>query len=73
MQIGNWVSDSESAIRFSIGSTVLPFWVFLGQHFARCDRNGELGLVNGALGVVTGLCVIWLKFCMITPVKEGMR
>jgi len=29
-----------------IGSTVLPFSVFPGWHFAHSDRNGPVGLVN---------------------------
>jgi len=48
--------DSESAIRFAIGSTVPPFWVFPGWHFAHSDRNGPVGLVNvvnGSVGTVT--------------------
>jgi len=36
--------------------------MFLGRHFAHCDRHRELGFVNGSLGTVTGLCVHWLKF-----------
>jgi len=48
--------DSESAIRFLIRSTVLPFWVFSGWHLAHSDRNGPVGLVNvvnGSVGTVT--------------------
>jgi len=48
--------DSESAIGFAIGSTVPPFWVFPGWHFARSDRNGPVWLVNvvnGSVGTVT--------------------
>jgi len=44
---------SESAIRFVIGSTVLPFPCW---HFAHLDRNGPVGLVNvlnGSVGIVT--------------------
>jgi len=44
--------DSESAITFAIGSTVLPFWVFPGWHFAHSDRNGPVGLVNVVNGSV---------------------
>jgi len=47
------IPDSESAIRFAIGSTVLPFWVFPGWQTA---RNGSVGLVNvvyGSVGTVT--------------------
>jgi len=47
--------NSESAIRFTIGSTVLPFWVFPGWHFAHSERNGAVGLVNGSVGTVTSL------------------
>jgi len=48
--------DSESAIRFAIGSTVSPFWVFPGWHFTHSERNGPIGLVNvlnGSVGTVT--------------------
>jgi len=38
--------DSEFAIRFAIGSMVLPFWVFPGWHFTRSDRHGPVGLVD---------------------------
>jgi len=47
--------DSESAVRFAIGSTVQPFWVFTGWHFVHSDRNGPVGLVNvvnGSVGTV---------------------
>jgi len=44
------------------GSTVPPIWVLLGRHFANCDTNGELWLVNGAFGAVTDLCSISLIF-----------
>jgi len=47
--------NSESAIGFAIGSTVPPFWVFLGWHFADSDRKGLVGLVNGSVGTVTSL------------------
>jgi len=39
-----------------IGSTVPPFWVFLGWHFAYSERNGPVWLVNvvnGSVGTVT--------------------
>jgi len=48
--------DSESVIRFAIGSTVVPFWMFPGWRFTRSDRNGPVGLVNvanGSVGTVT--------------------
>jgi len=48
--------DSESAIRFAIGSTVLAFWEFQGWHFAHPERNGPFGMVNvvnGSVGTVT--------------------
>jgi len=57
--------DSECAIRVAIGSTIPLFWTFPGRHFAHCDRNRELGSVNGGMMGVTGLCVIWLKFRMM--------
>jgi len=38
------LSDSESAIRFIVGSMVPPFGVFPGWHFAHSDRNGPVGL-----------------------------
>jgi len=57
----------EFPIKFAIGSKVPPFWVFPDQYFASCDRHREL--VNGSLGTVTGLCVIWLKCRMITHRK----
>jgi len=63
-----WLPDSAPASGFAIGS-VPPFWVLLGRHFAHCHRHGELGIVTGALGIVIGLCVIWLKFRMITHKK----
>jgi len=44
----------DSKYRFAI-------WVFPGRHFAHC--------VNGSMGTVTGLCIIWLKFRMITHNK----
>jgi len=47
--------DSESAIRFMIGSTVAPFWVFPDWQFAHSDRSGAVGLVNGSVGTVTSL------------------
>jgi len=34
--------DLESAIRFAIGSTVPPFWVFPGWHCAHSDKMGRL-------------------------------
>jgi len=49
--------DSESSIRFAIGSTVPPFWMFPGRHFAHSDRNGLVRLVNianGSVGTVAG-------------------
>jgi len=49
------LSDSESATRFAIGSTVPPVWLFPGWHFAHSDRNGAVGLVNGSVGTVTNL------------------
>jgi len=51
--IQNLPSDSRSEVRF-----------FNLGCFANCDRHGELYLV-----IVAGLCVIWLKFCMITHRK----
>jgi len=48
--------DSESAIRFAIGSTVPPLWVFPGWHLTHSDRSGSVGLVNvvnGSVGTVT--------------------
>jgi len=48
--------DLVSAIRFTIGSLVSPFWVFWGWHFAHSDRNGLVGLVNvvnGSVGTIT--------------------
>jgi len=42
--------------RFAIGSTVPPFWVFQGWHFAHSNRNGPVGLVivvNGSVGTIT--------------------
>jgi len=62
--IQNLPSDSRSEVRFCH-----LFLVFSVRHFAHCDRNLELGLVNAALGIVIGLCVIWLKFRMITDRK----
>jgi len=47
--------DPESAVKFAIGSTVPPFWVFLGWRFAHSDRNGPVELVNvvnGSVGTV---------------------
>jgi len=56
LEVESGLPDSESAIRFAIGSTVPPFWVFPGCHFAHSDRNGPVGLVNvvnGSVGTVT--------------------
>jgi len=61
-QIRNRASRYRICIRFAIGCTVPRVWVFPGRHFADCDRNGELWLVNGAFGAVTDLCVISLIF-----------
>jgi len=50
------ILESESSIRLTIGSTVPPFWVLPGWHFAHSDRNGPVGLVNavnGSLRTVT--------------------
>jgi len=47
--------DSVSAVRFVIGSMVVPFWAFLGWHFAQSVRNGLVRLVNvvnGSVGTV---------------------
>jgi len=33
----------------------------------------QLGLVNGVLGSVSSLCVIWLKICMITSHMKKTR
>jgi len=52
----NGFANSESAIRFTIGRTVPPFWVFPGRHFTHCDRNGELELVNGPVRTITSPC-----------------
>jgi len=52
----SWLPDSESAIRFVIGSMYPPFWVFPGWHFTHSDRIGPVGLVNvvnGSVGTVT--------------------
>jgi len=49
--------DSESAIRFAIGNTFPPSWVFPGRHFAHPDRNGPVGLVTvvtRSVGTVPG-------------------
>jgi len=42
--------DSESAIRFPIGSLV---YAIPGWHFTHSDRNGPVGLVNGSVRTVT--------------------
>jgi len=43
--------------------------IFGVSGMTRCPLR--LGLVNGALGAVIGLCVVWLKFYMITlPVAK---
>jgi len=60
--IHNLPSDPRSVVRF--------------RHFG-CLRVGtsplvreiKNGLVKGAIGVVTGLRVNWLKFCMIAYMK----
>jgi len=52
--IQNLPSDSRPA------STVPPF-----HH---CGRNRKWAF-QWRLGIVTGLCVIWLKFCVITYMK----
>jgi len=55
----------ESVIRFAIGSTVPPFWVFPGWHFAHSERGGSVSLVNVVNGSVeqslVGSGVPWVK------------
>jgi len=56
------------------GSAILGVSGFPGRHFADCDRNGELLLVNGAFGAVTSLSVISLIFYHHTyEVAVGFR
>jgi len=60
--IQNLSSDSRLEVRFRHFGC---FWVSTLP--VATDR--QLGFVSGSLGIFTGLCIIWLKFCMIAHRK----
>jgi len=67
------IPDSESVIRFTIGSTVPPIRVLSCRHFVHRYWNVDVGPVNGSVGTVNGLYVIWLRFCMIDAVERRVK